>query len=271
MTDASSIQVGHIVSEDGTRVGFRKLGTGPALVLIHGSLADGEEYLPFASALSADFTVWVADSRGRGLSGDFPANYGPQTIVQDHQALVREAGGDVVLFGHSFGATSVLLSAVEVSGFVGVVAYEPPLPPNGVLASEINAYAASLAAGDTDGAVARAFTNIVGGSLEDLEFVRTTPVWEAMKAIAPTFVPELRLLDALPSMPDQVEKIHAPLLAIRGGLSPENLRQSTAAVAETAQAGSLVEMAHIDHSGHLSDPSGMAQRVVEWYRTTISS
>ncbi|XAZ30072.1 alpha/beta hydrolase [Paenarthrobacter ureafaciens] len=271
MSEASSIELGHVVSEDGIRVGFRKLGAGPALVMIHGSLAEGEEYLPLASALSEDFTVWVADSRGRGLSGDFPSNYGPGTITQDHQALVKEAGGNVVLFGHSFGATSVLLSAPGLSDIAGVIAYEPPLPVNGMLAPEIDVYEASVKAGNVDDAVARAFTNIVGGSTEELEYVKTTPVWEAMTSIAPTFIPELRLLDGLPKMPEQVAKIQAPLLAIRGGLSPENLRESTAAVAEAAPAGTLLDMAHIDHSGHLSDPTGMAKHIVQWFRETVSS
>lgn len=271
MSEASSIELGHVVNEDGSRVGFRKLGAGPGLVMVHGSLADGEEYLALASALSQDFTVWVADSRGRGLSDAFPTSYGPQTITQDHKALVEIAGGNVVLFGHSFGATSVLLSAAAMPGLAGVIAYEPPLPVNGMLGTETDIYEASLVAGDVDGAVARAFTNIVGGSTEDLEFVKTTPVWEAMKAIAPTFVPELRLLDELPPMPEKVAKIHAPLLAIRGGLSPENLRESTAVVAEAAPAGTLLEMAHIDHSGHLSDPSGMAAHIVEWFRKTVSA
>lgn len=271
MSEATSIESGHVVSEDGTRIGFRKLGVGPSMVMIHGSLADGDEYLPLASALSKDFTVWVADSRGRGLTGDFPADYGRQTIAEDHQALVKEAGGNVVLFGHSFGATSVLLSAATMQGLAGVIAYEPPLPLNGMLTQEIEIYQASVEAGDVDGAVSYAFTNIVGGTAEDLEFVRTTPVWDAMKAIAPSFVPELRLLDALPAMQDEVAKIHVPLLAIRGGLSPENLRQSTAAVVEAATSGVLLEMANIDHSGHLSDPAGMAQHVVDWYRTAVSS
>ncbi|ASN20077.1 alpha/beta fold hydrolase [Arthrobacter sp. YN] len=271
MSEATSIESGYVVSGDGTRIGFRKLGAGPSMVLVHGSLADGEEYLPLASALSNDFTVWVADSRGRGLTGDFPADYGRQTIIEDHQALMEEAGGNAVLFGHSFGATSVLLSAATMRGLAGVIAYEPPLPPNGMLTQEIEVYQAAIDAGDIDGAVSYAFTNIVGGTAEDVEFVKTTPVWEAMKAIAPSFVPELRLLDALPDMQDEVEKIHVPLLAIRGGLSPENLRQSTAVVVEAASSGVLLEMANIDHSGHLSDPAGMAQHVVDWFHTAASS
>ena len=270
MSEASSIELGHVVSEDGTRIGFRKLGVGPSMVMIHGSLADGDEYLPLASALSKDFTVWVADSRGRGLSGDFPAEFGRQAILEDHQALVKEAGGNVVLFGHSFGATSVLLSAATMRGLAGVIAYEPPLIVNGMLTKEIDTYQASVDAGDIDGAVSYAFTDIVGGTAEELEFVKTTPVWDAMKAIAPTFVPELRLLDALPAMQDEVAKIDVPLLAIRGGLSPDHLRQSTAAVAEAATSGVLVEMENIDHAGHLSDPEGMAQHVVDWFSTTVS-
>jgi len=265
------IEQGYVVSKDGTRLGFRKLGSGPSLVMIHGSLAEGTEYVQLASALSRDFTVWVADSRGRGLTGDFPADYGSQTVAEDHQALITAAGDDAVLFGHSFGATSVLLSASRTAGLAGIVAYEPPLPLNGTLAPEIDAYQASIDNDDVDGAVSRAFTNIVGGTAEELAYVKTTPIWSSMTAIAPSFIPELRLLDALPDMREEVAQISVPLLGIRGGLSPENLRASTAWVVEAARSGTLVEMANIDHSGHLSDPEAMARHITDWYRATASA
>jgi hypothetical protein len=47
-------------SADGTAVGFLKIGSGPALVCVHGSLTTGaDEWIPLANALGERFTVRV--------------------------------------------------------------------------------------------------------------------------------------------------------------------------------------------------------------------
>ena len=56
-----------------------------------------------AEALSADFTVFHFDRRGRGESGDA----GPYSIareIDDIGALIEAAGGSASVYGHSSGA-----------------------------------------------------------------------------------------------------------------------------------------------------------------------
>lgn len=260
-----------VTSPAGGRIGYRKLGEGPAIVIIHGSLDEGSQWLPVAELLASDFTLYLVDSRGRGLSDDFPDDYGPGTIVDDHRAVLAAAGDGAVLFGHSYGATAVLLTAAAgAPELAGVIAYEPPLPLDGPVAGdELRIYEETLRSGDPDGALARGFLTLVGGSPDDLAMLRETPVWAEMVAIAPTWIPELRLIDGLPESTEPFTAIRVPLLALRGGRSGERLRANTARIAEAVPLGELIEIPHIEHSGHLTDPADIAEAVRSWYARTI--
>ncbi|MFN8033863.1 MAG: hypothetical protein U0Q47_11285 [Mycobacterium sp.] len=45
-----------VTSSDGTTIGFRQLGSGPAIVIQHGGALASQHYLKLASALAASFT-----------------------------------------------------------------------------------------------------------------------------------------------------------------------------------------------------------------------
>ncbi len=70
MTDE---RIHRAVSADGTELAGRVWGRGPALVLVHGGIGDGdvawEALLPH---LTDRFTCYLPSTRGRGLSSDNP-------------------------------------------------------------------------------------------------------------------------------------------------------------------------------------------------------
>lgn len=61
-----------VASRDGTTIGYRQVGSGPALILLHGSMSSGAHHVELARLLSDTFTVFVPDRRGRALSPDPP-------------------------------------------------------------------------------------------------------------------------------------------------------------------------------------------------------
>jgi pimeloyl-ACP methyl ester carboxylesterase len=96
--------IGSVTSKDGTTIGYRQLGSGPGIILLHGaasasllhgaasaSLLHGaasasQHFMKLGVALSDAFTVYIPDRRGRGLSGPFGDNYGTNfTGVGDPQ------------------------------------------------------------------------------------------------------------------------------------------------------------------------------------------
>ena len=62
-----------VASRDGTQIVWWTSGTGPPLVLVHGTPADHTRWRPLLPYLEPHVTVHAMDRRGRGGSGDAPA------------------------------------------------------------------------------------------------------------------------------------------------------------------------------------------------------
>jgi pimeloyl-ACP methyl ester carboxylesterase len=58
----------HVTSADGTTIGYREIGSGPGLIVLHGGARASPHYLRLAEMLSDSSTVYLPDRRGRGLS-----------------------------------------------------------------------------------------------------------------------------------------------------------------------------------------------------------
>src|SRR6266849_4419003 len=78
-------------SADGSSIGFLRLGSGPALLFVHGSLSSGESWLPVATAMAGRFTCYVMDRRGRGRSGD-TADYSLQRECEISRRCFKSLG-----------------------------------------------------------------------------------------------------------------------------------------------------------------------------------
>ncbi|MFD0851887.1 alpha/beta fold hydrolase, partial [Actinomadura adrarensis] len=100
----------HVISADGTRIAFDRLGAGPPLIVIGGILCDRETTRPLAEHLSEHFTVINFDRRGRGDSGN-TAPYSVQREIEDIAALISHVGHKASVYGHSSGAGLALNAA----------------------------------------------------------------------------------------------------------------------------------------------------------------
>ena len=113
------------VSADGTEIAGRVRGRGPALVLVHGGIGDGdvawEALLPHLSDL---FTCYLPSTRGRGLSSDNP-DHSPTRLREDVIAFVDSIGEPVSLVGWSGSGAWVLDAAARGRSVAAVALYEP--------------------------------------------------------------------------------------------------------------------------------------------------
>ncbi|MBA2393665.1 MAG: alpha/beta hydrolase [Ktedonobacteraceae bacterium] len=119
-----------VISDDGTTIGYRQSGCGPGLILVHGGMMTSQNFMKLAAMLSKEFTVYVSDRRGRGLSGPFGANYSMKKACEDMEALLRKTEAHNV-FGLSAGALISLQAALTQPAIHKVALYEPPLPLSG--------------------------------------------------------------------------------------------------------------------------------------------
>jgi pimeloyl-ACP methyl ester carboxylesterase len=85
--------------------GYRRVGAGPAVVLLHGAGQSPVNLMRLARALSGSFTVYVPDRRGRGTSGPYGGFRGLGTEIEDLSAPL-DACGATRLFGLSGGSAS---------------------------------------------------------------------------------------------------------------------------------------------------------------------
>jgi pimeloyl-ACP methyl ester carboxylesterase len=121
--------VGTVTSRDGTVIGYRQLGSGPGLVLVHGGMMGSQNFMKLGTALADIFTIYIPDRRGRGLSGPH-GNYSLEREAEDISIVVRATGSENV-FGLSSGAVIALKTALDEPAIKNVILYEPPIPLDG--------------------------------------------------------------------------------------------------------------------------------------------
>jgi pimeloyl-ACP methyl ester carboxylesterase len=113
------------ISADGTEIVGRFLGQGPALVLVHGGIGDGEvAWEALLPHLVDRFTCYLPSTRGRGLSSDNP-DHSPPRLEEDILAFVESIGEPVRIVGWSGSGAWVLNAAARSQSVVAVAAYEP--------------------------------------------------------------------------------------------------------------------------------------------------
>jgi len=117
---------GSVISKDGTTIGYRQMGSGPGIILMHGGANASQHFMTLGTALSDEFTVYIPDRRGRGLSGPFGEDYSMQKEVEDLDAIINKTGA-YNIFGLSSGALILLQAALKLQSIQKAALYEPPL------------------------------------------------------------------------------------------------------------------------------------------------
>jgi pimeloyl-ACP methyl ester carboxylesterase len=123
---AAPMTTGSVPSADGTRVGYLRVGQGPAVVIVHGSNESARSHIQLALALAGTFTVYMPDRRGRGLSGPHQAGHSLRTEVEDLQAVLAESGASKV-FSVSIGGLIALEAARGGTAIHQLALYEPAI------------------------------------------------------------------------------------------------------------------------------------------------
>ncbi|MGZ0147445.1 alpha/beta fold hydrolase [Kribbella sp. WER1] len=150
---SAELTQGAVTSRDGTEIGYYKTGQGPAVVLLHGSMESATSHTLFAQELADEFTVYLPDRRGRGLSGPHRPDHGVHTEVEDLDAVLAAAGAERA-FGVSAGGAVVLEAARTLSSLKQIALYEPAIALDGAPHREwLARFDQQIARGDVAGAM----------------------------------------------------------------------------------------------------------------------
>jgi pimeloyl-ACP methyl ester carboxylesterase len=249
---------------DGVRIAFWRSGSGPPLLLVHGSTADHTRWRPLLPLLEPHRTVYAVDRRGRGASGD-GQEYAVEREFADIAAVVDAIGGPVDVVAHSYGALCSLGATLRTAGMRRLVLYEPPVlqPPRSAADDRM---AQLLAQGRRADVVQTFFREVVGADEHQLQLIMTAQSWPSRVAAAHTVVRE-RLADPPYRFdPGLYARVGVPTLLIAGGDSPPFLQASTAAVAAAVPDARVVVLDGEQHVAMDSAPERFVAAVLAFLR-----
>jgi pimeloyl-ACP methyl ester carboxylesterase len=267
------IATGAVLSTDGTTIGYRRLGDGPGLVVLHGAMESSGSHLQLAEALADSFTVYLPDRRGRGMSGPYPVHDSVSTEVEDMDALLAGTGARYV-FGVSSGALIWLHAALELPAIRKAVIFEPPLLIDGsTSAALMRRFDDEIAQGKVSAAlitgmkaarlgppifdlIPRWLLERMTGSMIAAEDRHAAPGDVTVRRLAPTLHYDFQLVRGSQGMLERFADIHADLLLLGGTKSPAYLRASVDALERVLPRAERVELTGLGHaaSGNAADP-----------------
>ncbi|MFC5499340.1 alpha/beta fold hydrolase [Caenimonas terrae] len=260
---------GTVLSRDGTRIGFDRVGQGLPLILVDGALcyrgmgASGQ----LAELLASRFTVFTYDRRGRGTSGDTPP-YAVQREVEDIDALLQHAGGSANVWGMSSGAALGLEAAAALPGIARLALYEAPfIVDRGrpTTQDDWRQIGAALAAGRSGHAVAL-FMKSVGVPAIVRAAMRLLPAWNKLRAIAHTLAYDGALVgDKQLGQPLDAARwrgITIPVLVMDGEKSAAWMRAGNRALAAALPGAAYVTL---PGQTHMLKPRAHAPALAEFF------
>jgi pimeloyl-ACP methyl ester carboxylesterase len=255
ITESFQVKLGHVTSTDGTTIGYRQVGSGPGIVILHGGARASQHYLVLANELAKWFTVYLPDRRGRGLSGPCGDGYSIKKETEDIHAVLEKTGARWV-FGHSAGGFIGLEAAIELP-IEKLVVYEPPISIHGSVDFSFLPHLEQTLAGN-DGAAA--FVIFLKGLR--LNWMTKLPFWllypmarlmlndadgQEMIALIPTAIWEAREVQRLDSTEERYRAIRADTLLLSGSQSPAYLRDSLPILEKIIPHARWIEFPGYDH------------------------
>lgn len=255
---------GAVTSRDGTAIGYRRFGTGPGLVLLHGSASSSAHQVELARALAGAFTVIVPDRRGRGLSG--PPRPG-DALAQglDDVTAILDATGATSVWGLSSGAILALEAARTMPRIRKVAAFEPPLLRDRDEAVRVLAtYDDEMARGRIGDAMVTAMrgAEMGPGWLRAMPKALTSRLvlagmrqeakgqagdYPTMRDLAPTLHDDFAVVAAASGDLDRYRSISADVLLMGGDRSPAFLKRALDHLATVLPKARRVTLAGLGH------------------------
>jgi pimeloyl-ACP methyl ester carboxylesterase len=264
-----------VISKDGTQIGYRQLGQGKGLVLIHGGLQASQNFMKLATILADHFTVYIPDRRGRGMSGPYGENYSIQRECEDLDAILRKTEAHY-LFGLSSGALISIHTAIGNTMIQKLAIYEPPLSSK--FPTFTNAFIDRYEKEITEGKLAAAFITImkglqVSGILSMLPRFITVPLFRfALSRSKETKEDEVTLINLIPTFHfdnvlvnetvgplERFNKLTIETLLINGSKSPNYLKDVILKLKSILPNAKHVELKRLDHLA--ADDSGKPEIV----------
>jgi pimeloyl-ACP methyl ester carboxylesterase len=258
------------VSRDGTPIGYLTIGHGPGLVILHGSMESARSHTLLAEQLADEFTVYLPDRRGRGMSGPHRRDHNIRTEVDDLAAVLASTGAEMA-FGVSASGLVVLEAARTLPDLRKVAVYEPALLTDGTKHTDwLHRFDREMADGNVAAAMITSMDGLELGpplfkiiprrllsAMTEAAMKREDRTAAAgaitMRQLAPTLHYEAVLLAELAGALNTFSTVNADVLLLGGTKGLPFLKPGRDALAKTLPHNRRVELTGLPH-GASSDP-----------------
>jgi pimeloyl-ACP methyl ester carboxylesterase len=255
----------HVTAPDGVRIACEVSGSGPPLVMVHGAGSARWSFGMVVPHLERRFTVIAIDRRGRGDSTD-GEEYGLLREYRDVAAVVRDAGGEAVLFGHSYGGLVAAGAALELD-LPRLALYEPAMGGGLTTRDRIERWERLIDEDDRDTVIREFLREIAGNDDETIDLLAGTPLWEARRQIVPTLPRELRAELAHRFDESLFSDLDVPTLLLVGSESPAWAVRSVDAHRGALPKAEKHVLEGQGHGANLTAPELLARELVEFFAT----
>jgi pimeloyl-ACP methyl ester carboxylesterase len=256
----SDAEIVKVRSNDGVTIACERAGSGPPLVLVHGSGTTRVTWRSVFPLLAEHFTVYALDRRGRGDSGD-GSEYALEREFEDVAAVLDVTGHGSNLLGHSFGGLVALETALLTDRVGKLVVYEAVTAIDKTPPEFIERLEGQIRAGDLEQALVTFLLERANLSAEELQAVRSTPTWPERVRAAPTLPRELRAHNAYRPPEARLGNLAVPTLLLSGSAVPE-YRTVMERMEQLLPNARLVVLEGQGHVAHATTPDLFASQVV---------
>ena len=246
---------------DGATIALETGGSGPSLLLVHGSGGSHYSWSKVAPLLQSRFHTYAMDRRGHGDSTD-GSTYSLAREAQDVVQIAAQLPEPRFVVGHSYGAIVTLEALRLTDTFTKAVIYEPPIPVSGGVArTPANGLCARVAAGDNEGAVIMFLEKFTHAPPSAIDLLRTDPMWPARIKLAPTLCREATVVFNYRLEAAHFSKVGAQLLFLLGGASPAEMSTSVRAVAAEVAHSEVHVLPGQKHDATMTAPQAVAREI----------
>ncbi len=253
------------VDVDGLRIAFRRAGSGPPILLLHGAVCDGRVWRSQLESFADAYTVVAWDAPGCGGSSDPPESFRMPDYAGCLGSFIEALRlGPVHLLGHSWGSTVALetcrqrpdlvRSLVLVGGYAG---WAGSLPADEV--RERLAFA--LQSADLDAFEPSTMRGLFSPAMPD---DRAAELARIMREVRPAAMRPMAYALAEADLRDALPGIRVPTLIVHGDADV----RSTATVAEqlhrSIPGAELVVLPGLGHESYLESATAFDAAVREF-------
>lgn len=252
-----------VPSKDGVDISVQKVGTGPALLLIHGAMLNGTlSWAPVMSRLAERFSGYAMDRRGRAPSGD-AQEYSIAKEADDIAAVVDAIGGPVIVLSHSYGALASLVALDRLKSVSHLILYEPPVTLKPRDTDAVANMQRALEAADHAEVVTAFLRDQIGAPPEGIAALKSSPIFPTVLDIAPTLPRESREVNTHRLAVEPLASWKTRTTVLLGSQSVGLLRDAAFFVRDTIPGCSLVVLEGQGHGAMLDAPDYFASKILE--------